>query len=287
LQSEDSFAHEQANDMEYQYSEKEPTLCRLKSIKELRADVRDSMHNELTDVFASHTYIGIVDGRRRIVAIQGGVKLYLIDYSMVCNEYFYQLGLTDFGNFGTIRFNPPLDLTELLTTAVAQERELTKTPQAVDWDEVIQAVRNRIIDRREMLAECFSVDISETGKLEGMPLLMKGYMPPLTKLPQFLLRLGPFVNWDEEKACFHSFLRELANFYVPEALPIPPTGNGPDGMELVEDEQIAARRRHLVRSLENVIFPAFKARLVATKGLLTGIVEVANLKGLYRVFERC
>jgi DNA mismatch repair protein MLH1 len=35
------------------------------------------------------------------------------------------------------------------------------------------------------------------------------------------------------------------------------------------------------------LFPAFKARLVATKNLLKGTIEVANLKGLYRVFERC
>lgn len=41
------------------------------------------------------------------------------------------------------------------------------------------------------------------------------------------------------------------------------------------------------RVLEHVLFPAFKARLVATKGLLGGVVEVADLKGLYRVFERC
>ena len=55
----------------------------------------------------------------------------------------------------------------------------------------------------------------------------------------------------------------------------------------LEDPDIKARRDHLYRAMENVMFPAFKARLVATKGLLKGVVEVANLKGLYRVFERC
>jgi DNA mismatch repair protein MLH1 len=40
-------------------------------------------------------------------------------------------------------------------------------------------------------------------------------------------------------------------------------------------------------AIEHVIFPACKARLVATKGLLRGVMEIANLKGLYRVFERC
>jgi DNA mismatch repair protein MLH1 len=39
--------------------------------------------------------------------------------------------------------------------------------------------------------------------------------------------------------------------------------------------------------LEHVLFPAFRSRIVATDSLLKGTVEVANLKGLYRVFERC
>ena len=47
------------------------------------------------------------------------------------------------------------------------------------------------------------------------------------------------------------------------------------------------RRKKVKKAIEHVIFPACKARLVATKGLLKGVMEVANLKGLYRVFERC
>lgn len=94
----------------YITSPKTPTIYGLTSIKNLRATVRDSMHANLTEVFASHTYVGLVDPCRRIVAIQGGVKLYLVDYGMICNEYFYQLGLTDFGNFGTIKFEEPLDV---------------------------------------------------------------------------------------------------------------------------------------------------------------------------------
>jgi DNA mismatch repair protein MLH1 len=294
LSADRNLAREIANDMDYEIIDKEPTICRLTSIKELRTEVRDSMHNELTDVFATHTFVGIVDVRRRIVAIQAGVKLYLIDYGMICNEYFYQLGLTDFGNFGSIMFNEPLDLTELLKIGADQESGMTPPEEAadIDWEEVMNMVRERLIDRRNMLAECFSIDISEDGKLLRLPLLVKGYMPPLSKLPNFLLRLGPFVDWENEKPCFHSLLRELANFYVPES--VPPSlavsaseGDGEEDMEVDENVEIAARRRHIERALENVLFPAFKSRLVGTKGMLNGVTEIANLKGLYRVFERC
>ncbi|TKA63153.1 hypothetical protein B0A49_10475 [Cryomyces minteri] len=277
-----------SDDTEYVYTDKQPTVCRLTTVKALRAEVRENMHNELTDTFAIHTFVGVVDERRRIAAIQGGVKLFLVDYGMVCNEYFYQVGLTDFGNFGSIRFNPVLNLRDLLSVAVAYEKRIAGEIENFDWDTVVTIVEEQLISRREMLSEYFSLEISESGDLLSIPLLIKGYTPSLAKLPQFLLRLGPHVDWNDEKGCFHTFLRELASFYVPEALPSPPapTGDG-DANVVEEDEEIAMRRKQLNRTIEHTIFPAFKARLVATRGLLKGVIEVANLKGLYRVFERC
>lgn len=298
-------------DMEYQYSDREPINCHLISVKELRAEVRSAMHNNLTEVFASHSFVGIVDERRRIAAIQAGVKLFLVDYGMISNEYFYQLGLTDFGNFGSIRFNPPLNLHDLLEVAVTHERKVTPSSTdgpPFDWAEVSTLVTKQLLERRDMLNEYFSLDVGADGTLHGIPLLVKGYTPSLAKLPRFLMRLGPYVDWTDEKACFKTFLTELASFYVPEQLPAarssqvrkgtdltdvemdePGRDQGPDIRDGAggEDSEIAARRAYLHRTVENVLFPAFQARLVATKGLLRGVVEVADLKGLYRVFERC
>jgi len=267
--------------MEYEYTARGPTICRLTTIKELRASVRENMHNELTDIYANHTFVGIVDDRKRIAAIQGGVKLFLVDYGMVAAEYFYQLGLTDFGNYGAIRFNPPLSLRKLLEIGATQARALEPEDIDFDWDEVVPAVAEQLISRRDMLREYFSLEITAEGELLTIPLLAKGYMPSLGKLPNFLLRLGPHVDWNDEKGCFQSFLRELASFYVPEALPAEP------GQEEGLDVDVKGRRGELHRAIEDVLFPAFKARLVATRSLLRGTVEVANLKGLYRVFERC
>ncbi|KNG47051.1 DNA mismatch repair protein mutL [Stemphylium lycopersici] len=288
---------ETANDedeMEYEFTEKEPMACRLTSVKELRAEVRDAMHNELTDIISTHTFVGVVDEQKRIAAIQGGVKLFLIDYGMLCNEYFYQVGLTDFANYGYIRFNPPLSLTDLLNVAADQEKNNARgAADEVDWEEVVEVVREQLISKAALLSEYFSMDINPEGELCSIPLLMKDYTPSIAKLPQFLLRLGPHVNWDDEKGCFQTMLREIASFYVPESLPLPPTARSNDGEKGKdkmpdEDPEIAARRKKLLRAIEYTIFPACKARLVGTKGLLKGgVMEVANLKGLYRVFERC
>ncbi len=277
----------------YLTSSREPIEYSYRTIKHLRASVRDSMHAGLTAVFASHTYVGLVDSNRRIVAIQGGVKLYLVDYGMVSNEYFYQLGLTDFGNFGAIKFETPLDIRALISIGVKHEKTLgNPEDEGVPWDSVPDMVATQLIASREMLLQYFNIEVSPEGELVSLPLLMKGYTPSLAKLPRFLMRLGPCVNWVDEEDCFHTFLRELASFYTPEQLPTGPFADEDtqmgeaDGTDELE-AGLEARKNDMSRVLEHVLFPAFRARLVATKGLLKGVVEVANLKGLYRVFERC
>ena len=344
----------------YRYEPRTPTTCRLASIKELRAEVVEALHYELGQTLFRHVYVGVVDFPRRIVAIQSGIRLLLVDYGMLANELFYQIGLADFGNFGSFRFDPPLSLKEMLRIGTEIERaRQCDDSEELDWSEVIDVVYQQLMDRREMLAEYFELRISEDGELEGIPLLLKDYTPSLVKLPHFLLRLGPHVNWKEEKPCFETFLAELASFYTPESLPNPPVtklskngtasskiptrtaanggdinmnenddndddeddndkdetryktnqsaaenGKGSsnhstskdgkndddvldDSRQQQEDPEIVARRSEIEKAIEQVFFPAFKTRLVATKGLLAGVMEIADLKSLYKVFERC
>ncbi|PFH55200.1 hypothetical protein XA68_10393 [Ophiocordyceps unilateralis] len=276
--------------VEYESGDREPVVCRLRSVKDLRSEVRARAHRELTDMFSSHTFVGIVDERRRLAAMQAGVKLYLVDYGHASFEYFYQLGLTDFGNFGAIRFCPPLSLSRLLTMAAEAEKTLLGQEYDLEVRAVVEKVSRQLIERREMLLEYFSLEITPVGDVVSIPLLLKGYSPSLAKLPRFLLNLGPNVDWSGEKACFDSLLRELATFYVPEQLPPAPAPGSADAVADRADvpSDVRRRRQHLRWALEHVLFPAFKARLLATDELARGaVVEVADLKGLYRVFERC
>lgn len=277
-------------EIDYETTDREPMPCRLSSVHKLRAEVRDDMHKELTEMFASHAFVGIVDEQRRLAAIQGGIKLYLIDYGRVCFEYFYQVGLTDFNNFGTIRFGPPLDLREVIKIAAEHERDvLTRDGGAADFSvaDIAEKVASQLIERREMLQEYFSMEITPAGELRSIPLLIKGYTPSMAKLPQFLLRLGPHVDWTNEIGCFRSLVREIASFYVPEPLP-PAQEEGEVAGDGVISNEVKQRRDAVRWAVEHVLFPAFKSRLVATNGLMKdGILELTNLKSLYRVFERC
>lgn len=322
-------------EFQYELSGRESMNIRLSSLKILRAEVRSMMHNNLTEIFSSLTYVGLVDERRRIAAIQSGVKLYLVNYGMICTEFFFQLGLTDFGNFGVINLESSPNLVDLISLAAVEElrKDASEDNPAiddaefeinqVDVDRITATVANHLIERREMLNEYFSISISEDGSLLSLPLLMKGYMPSLSKLPHFLLRLGPYVDWTTEEECFRTLLLELARFYTPEHLPPPPNPNtstqtdpadpGPSSIPTasssqslpnltqpssnnsnesasppeIEDEAITRRREQLSWMLEHVLFPAIRSRLVGTTDMEGWIHEVADLKGLYRDFERC
>ena len=49
-------------------------------------------------------------------------------------------------------------------------------------------------DRREMLSEYFCLTITDEGLVQTLPLILRGYIPNLDKLPLLLMRLGPQVE---------------------------------------------------------------------------------------------
>lgn len=59
---------------------------------------------------------------------------------------------------------------------------------------MLQRIVEVITARREMLKDYFLLEITEDGFVESLPLLLKGYVPNLDKLPLFLMRLGPQVR---------------------------------------------------------------------------------------------
>ena len=280
--------------LEYESDGRIYCASQLSSIKKLKTEVRESRHDQLTDIFATHTFVGIVDISRRLAAIQSGVNLCLVDYGMLSRELFYQIGLTDFENFGTIALETPLDIRSLVKIAADAEQALSDE----DLSSAPERICELLVSRRVMLHDYFSMDVSEAGILKGLPLLMKGYLPAFAKLPRFLLRLGPCVKWDEEKDCFETFLKELAKFYEPEQIPnstisstrkeIDLTGDSEDMEEdVVEDAELTSRRTQLSQMIEHVLFPAFKSQLEGTSGLKSAVRQMTDLKSLYRVFERC
>lgn len=61
-------------------------------------------------------------------------------------------------------------------------------------------------------------DLSPGLCLTGLPLLLDGYVPDLSCIPQLILRLARDVDWDTEQECFKSLAEVLAAFYAVQPL---------------------------------------------------------------------
>ena len=77
-------------------------------------------------------------------------------------------------------------------------------------EEVAPLVQQLLIDKTDLLKECFGVQIMPDGCLAALPQLIESYCPDLNRLPYFVLQLARDVDWEEEKACFRG-LAQVCN----------------------------------------------------------------------------
>ncbi|KAF8340115.1 histidine kinase-like ATPase [Amanita rubescens] len=249
--------------------------CSLTSVKTLRQAFVKDKHQQLTEILEKHTFVGIVDLERCLSLIQHSTNLYLVNHTALAEELFYQLGLRQFGDINRLRLEPPPPLRSLVEIAV-QVEETKDSP--LSKAEIVNRIVDILIQRRSMLSEYFSLDISESGLVESLPLLLRDYTPNLDNLPNFLMRLGPQVDWQTEIECFNTFFRELAYFYTP----------GPSLVENGDTEQEEAQEKAERWQIQHILFPAMRRYLQAPKSLLDrDVVQIACLPDLYKVFERC
>lgn len=113
-----------------------------------------------------------------------------------------------------------------------------------------------------MLQDYFRITIKEKDDqmvVTQLPLLLENYNLPVARLPDFFVDLAQ-LEWADEQKCLGGICMALAKLHQPVA---------PSASEI------------------ETILNSAKRRLVATNQLGSSIVEIANLPGLYRVFERC
>ncbi|KAJ3404699.1 DNA mismatch repair protein [Chytriomyces hyalinus] len=268
----------------------------LSSILNLRNKIRTDAHSGLTDLFKNHTLVGAVDDQWMLMQYQ--TKLYIVDVEDITREFFYQIALHGFSNFGyTDLKSDGINVQELIQLAVEEqisaEQTGTSEKQLMSPQDIAQQITALLIERRELLDEYFSVVLSEEGILHALPVLLKEYTPNLSKLPLFLLRLGTEVNWDEEQACFETFCQELGILYACE----PPADPSDSLKEAVADTNDCnadslPRQSYCASynwTLEHVVFKSMKQWYLPSKEMAKreSIVQVVDLPDLYKVFERC
>lgn len=240
----------------------------LESIKGLKSDLTEFIDKQLTNVFNHAVFVGIIDPLKRLCCFQYDVKLFICDYAAVLLEFYYQISLHEFCNYGEIEFDEPLsldDLLEPLYTMEGMENVLLAKEKVIET----------IINMKDMFQEYFRIIIDDENRLVAIPMIMKKIQPDFKKLPFFIYRLGTKINYDNEKECLQGILRQIALLYLPE----------PFSDE--ENNEAREKRDVLEQELENILFPELKKQFLATRNLTRDVVQIADLPGLYRVFERC
>ncbi|KAL9709899.1 DNA mismatch repair protein Mlh1 [Leucoagaricus gongylophorus] len=166
--------------------------CMLTSVKTLRQNVLKMRHRQLSEILEKHTFVGIVDTHKCLSLVQYSTNLYLVNHSSLAEELFYQLGLRQFGDFSKMKLEPAPSLRNLLEIAVDAE-DSTKN-SSLTKPQIVEKIAQILTVRREMLAEYFSLSISESGLVLSLPVLLRDFIPNLDFLPMFLMRLGPQVR---------------------------------------------------------------------------------------------
>lgn len=338
---------------------RERTDVRLKSIRILKQRLEEHSNEQLTRVFSEHTFIGVVDHRRRLCTFQYGVKIYMVDYGQLCKHFFYQCVLAEFSNMGKITLQTQSRNNQSASTQIDGNTGIS-VKDILNENEVKNYPKSQLqkfLVMKEMLEEYFGLKVSvypekvipnnskttkedvphdnkdnggisnptenlknaphqstspatkirdtkELGdtshgisepnkdeeiseyrtfmnsRIETLPMIIKNFIPPISKLGLFLESMILNVNYDDELECFEGVAKELAKFYIPE--PILEDDNDTEANEIRK-----LRRQEISNDLEHLIFPAIKHRFLAPEVMTKDVVEIANLPGLYKVFERC
>ena len=273
----------------------EESTSSLKSVRELRDEVRKNRHHGLTGILDDFTLVGVVDSAKSLSLIQHGTRLYLVQYGDLLKEVSYQMVLRQFGTLPRIRLSPAPALADVIQSALVLEQSSQAERLAMGLGEdsiVIERACNRLLPHAAMLSEYFSLDLDEaTGLLVALPNLVgsgnplsssstvsSSSGPPLLfnldRLPTLMLRLATQVDWKEEKQCLHGVMREIALAHLPSPA-IRLTDEAATKVRIERDWQASWTR--LIR----LFVPSLA---MAEKGV---VAEVASLPSLYSVFERC
>lgn len=133
-----------------------------------------------------------------------------------------------------------------------------------------------------MLEEYFSIKISEHGDLLTLPQLIPKYIPPLEKLPLFILRLCSEVDWSEEQPCFKGICEQLASFYKMDPISDVEQKENPAYLDSKDHSSLAWK-------IEHSLFPSVRTDFTPTKDLGSDgtVVQIACVEKLFKIFERC
>ncbi len=202
----------------------------VSSLRSNRLAAQKLMSAEMTEVMQKHAFVGLVDRDTTLSLMQYSTKLFLVDHAklgsasstssraIATNSWQGDSLLPTWSQavwrLQSTEAEPPPDIRQLLHLAAADDPGIPEAGLSVDTvvavspqssDQVYlkrvtmltrsQEIYETLMDKREMLDEYFSLQLSPEGELQTLPLLLRGYTPDLDRLPQFLLCIGAKVSF--------------------------------------------------------------------------------------------
>ncbi|CAG9536765.1 unnamed protein product [Cercopithifilaria johnstoni] len=218
----------------------------------------------LRSLFKEHIYVGAVSVDQ--VLIQHSTSIYLVDAQDCLRNFFYQILVLSFGNFGSYKLSECAPLTELLCIA-----DSNLSPTETQQKAAI------VIENREMLDDYFCLSITENGNLNSIPSLIDGFVPQLESLPRLILTLANDIMWDNEQTCFEQVCWALSEFFC-----LKKEFCGGEAISGLCNEKLSWKNVY-----QDILFPALKINFLPPQKLMSSLRRIADLHDLYKVFERC
>ncbi|CAO3701060.1 unnamed protein product [Rhizopus stolonifer] len=170
----------------------------LESIHTIQSEIKNAEDKKLSRLFAGHLLVNYIDSNLVIAAYKD--KCYLMNPSVISEEFFYQIIIRQFGHFGSLTLSTPIPLYECFTLFTQDEEELAH-------------LQKTIINQREILDNYFKLSINLDGQIKSLPMLADNYVPSFDKFPFLLYNIATQVDWQVEINCLEGLAREFSMFY--------------------------------------------------------------------------
>ncbi|TGZ61537.1 hypothetical protein CRM22_007947 [Opisthorchis felineus] len=292
-------------------------IVRLNSVLQMRERIAANADEQAKRLLRSSKFVGLIDETRCL--IQHSTDLLLARLVPLSTALFYQLMVFNFANHGEMILSEPAPVKELLIMSQSFGPTSFKSE---DPSAFVQNAIQTLQSNSAMLWDYFSMKF-EPGATNGdlmlvsLPLLLQKYIPDLTRLPVYVMRLATEVNWNEEINCFEDVCRITAEFYapVPKLSSLSTSKKQAEGISEIDGDvkdtssysSSGQTPEVPVRwMIEHVLWPALSSSLIPGHGLLyeapplsqlssqpqpasspCAFFRLTRLSDLYKVFERC
>lgn len=195
---------------------------------------------------------------------------YIFLFLFYSEELFTQQVICNIENFGVLNLDPPLRIQDLVLMALHELNASETQPSSTgDLNSQAELIQKTLSSKSQILEKFFNINVTPSGDLLSLPIIVEGHTPVLAYLPNYILNLALCVDWDNERQCFDTSSKVTGKFY----------GKIAHKMDLTEWNWM----------VEHVLYAILKQFLMPNKVLIDSgaIIKVTSTQELYKVFERC